>query len=148
MKVLVDADSCPVLSSVIRICRRSGTALCILCDTNHILEPEYGELKVIGAGKDAVDMALINMCAPGDVVVTQDYGVAAMVLGKNARCINPSGHVFSPDNIDGLLMDRHIGNKMRHASGKKHLRGPSARTREDDERFERNFLLQVSENIN
>ncbi len=51
-------------------------------DTNHVLSSDYSEIKIIGAGADAVDFALINLCHKGDIVVTQDYGVAAMTLEK------------------------------------------------------------------
>ena len=83
----------------------------LLCDTNHVLKSDYSEIKIIGAGADAVDLALVNLCKKGDIAVTQDYGVAALVLGKGAYCIHQSGKIFSDDNIGGLLMDRHLDQK-------------------------------------
>jgi len=94
---------------------------------------------VIGAGADAVDFALINLARRGDLVVTQDYGVAAMALGRGCFCIHQSGMVYTDENIDRLLMERHMAKKARMAHGKHHLRGPAKRTPEDDDRFRKAF---------
>lgn len=107
----------------------------LLCDTNHVLNSDYSEVKVIGSGADAVDFALIGLCEKGDLVVTQDYGVAAMALGKGAFCIHQSGRWYTNDNIDQMLMERHLAGKARRASKKNHLKGPKKRMAEDDERF-------------
>ena len=88
------------------------------------------------------DPALINLCGRGDIVVTQDYGVAALALGKGARAIHQSGRWYTDDNIDGLLMERHLARVARR-SAKSHLRGPAKRTREDDLRFEESFRRLV-----
>lgn len=98
----------------------------LLCDTNHVLKSDYSEIKIIGAGADAVDLALVNLCKKGDIAVTQDYGVAALVLGKGAYCIHQSGKIFSDDNIGGLLMDRHLAKKARMSNGKHHIKGPKS----------------------
>lgn len=140
MKILVDADACPVTGIVERIARQYEIPCTLLCDTNHVLQSEYSEVKVIGAGADAVDYALINLCHKGDVVVTQDYGVAAMALGKKAYAIHQSGKWYTEDNIDQMLMERHLAKKARMGKGKHHLKGPSKRTDEDDQRFEESFV--------
>ena len=111
----------------------------LLCDTNHVLRSEYSEVKIIGAGADAVDFALINLCRKHDIVVTQDYGVAAMALGKGAYAIHQSGKWYTDENIDQMLMERHLNKKARRASGKNHLRGPKKRTPEDDMQFRQSF---------
>jgi hypothetical protein len=104
-----------------------------------VLSSDYSEVKIIGAGADAVDFALINMCKKGDTVITQDYGVAAMALGKGAYAIHQSGKWYTNDNIDRMLMERHLNKKSRRASGKHHLKGPKKRTEEDDVRFRESF---------
>lgn len=91
MKILVDADACPVVDIVERVAKEKNIDVILLCDTNHILHSDYSEVKIIGAGADAVDFALVNLCNKGDIVVTQDYGVAAMILGKGAVGIHQSG---------------------------------------------------------
>ncbi len=133
--VYVDADACPVTRIVERVAKEYKIPVVLLCDTNHVMNSGYSTVKTIGAGADAVDIALINLCNKGDIVVTQDYGVAAMALGKGAKAIHHSGKVFSDDNIDGLLMDRHLAKVARRKS-KNHLKGPKKRTDEDDRRFE------------
>lgn len=143
-QILVDADACPVVRLVEQAAKQFGFPVTLLCDTNHILQSDYSEVRVIGAGADAVDFALFNLCHAGDVVVTQDYGVAAMALGKGAYAIHQSGRLYTDENIDQLLMERHLARKARQ-SGKHHLRGPRKRTHEDDERFLQAFtkLLQT-----
>ena len=91
----------------------------MLCDTNHVLSSDYSEVIVVGAGADAVDYKLISICHKGDIVVSQDYGVAAMALGKNAYAIHQSGKWYTNENIDQMLMERHLNKKARRASGKK-----------------------------
>ena len=142
--VYVDADACPVTRVVERVAKEYKIPVVLLCDTNHVMNSDYSTVKTIGAGADAVDIALINLCNKGDIVVTQDYGVAAMALGKGAKAIHQSGKVFSDDNIDGLLMDRHLAKVARRKS-KNHLKGPKKRTDEDDRRFEECFRQLIEE---
>lgn len=147
MKILVDADACPVVRQTEKIAKKYGLNVILLCDTNHIIKSDYSEVKIIGSGADAVDFALVNLISKGDIAVTQDYGVAAMVLSKGGFCIHQSGKIFSDDNIGGLLMDRHLAKKARMASGKHHLKGPKKRTAEDDKRFEEAFEKLIIEHL-
>ncbi len=139
MQIFVDADACPVVHIVERIAEKYGMAVTLLCDTNHILSSEYSKVIVVGAGADAVDYKLISICHKGDIVVSQDYGVAAMALGKGAYAIHQSGKWYTNDNIDRMLMERHLNKKARRGSRKNHLKGPKKRTEEDDERFTQSF---------
>ena len=148
MKVLVDADACPVVRQIECISKKHNLDAILLCDTNHVLKSDYSEVKIIGSGADAVDFALANLCSKGDIAVTQDYGVAAMVLSKGGYCIHQSGRIFSNDNIGGLLMDRHLAKKARMSSSKNHLKGPKKRTPEDDKRFEEAFEKLITEILN
>ena len=143
MHIYVDADACPVVGIVEKIAKENEISCTLLCDTNHSLRSEYAEVKIIGAGADAVDYALINLCRKGDIVVSQDYGVAAMALGKGAYAIHQSGKWYTNDNIDQMLMERHINKKARRTKSKHHLKGPAKRTPEDDERFEESFRKLV-----
>lgn len=139
MKILVDADACPVTRIVEQVAQKENISCVLLCDTNHVLHSDYSEVKIIGAGTDAVDFALLNLCQRGDVVVTQDYGVAAMILGKGVYGIHQSGRWYTDQKIDELLMQRHIAKKVRRSSKKNHLRGPAKRTEEDNRRFQESF---------
>ncbi|MDO5560269.1 MAG: YaiI/YqxD family protein [Oscillospiraceae bacterium] len=144
-KILVDADACPVVKIVERVAKKYSVPVTLLYDTNHAITSDYSEIKIIGAGADAVDFALINICKKGDVVITQDYGVAAMALGKGAAVVHQSGRQFSGENIDGLLMDRHISKAARMSSSKNHMKGPKKRTAEDDKKFESSFERIIRE---
>ena len=136
MHIYVDADACPVVGIVEKIAKENEIPCTLLCDTNHILRSEYAEVKIIGAGADAVDYVLINLCRKGDIVVSQDYGVAAMALGKGAYAIHQSGKWYTNENIDQMLMERHMAKKARMSKRQKtHIKGPSKRTEEDDKRF-------------
>ena len=147
MTVYVDADACPVTRIAERIAKEHGISVTLLCDTSHQLTSEYSTVSVIGAGAEAVDIALINLCRRGDIVVMQDYGVAALALGKGARAIHQSGKRYTDENIDGLLMERHLAKKARR-SGKHHLKGPAKRTEEEDKRFAESFEQMVLEALN
>ena len=138
MTICIDADACPVTRIAEDVARKHGIPVMLLCDTNHVLTSDYSTVKVIGAGADAVDFALINLCRRGDIVITQDYGVAALALGKQARAIHQSGKWYTDENIDGLLMERHMAKVARRKS-KNHLKGPAKRTEEDNRRFEESF---------
>ena len=144
MKIYIDADACPVTRIAERVAKERDIPVVLLCDTNHVLNSDYSEIRVIGAGADAVDIALINLCQRGDIVVTQDYGVAALALGKGAKAIHQSGRWYTDENIDDLLMERHMAKVARRKS-KNHLKGPAKRTEEDDRRFEESFrrLIQA-----
>ena len=82
MQIFVDADACPVVQIIEKIAKKYQVAVTLLCDTNHILDSEYSEVMVVGAGADAVDYKLISICHKGDIVVSQDYGVAAIAPEK------------------------------------------------------------------
>ena len=143
MNVYIDADACPVTRIAEEIARRYAVPVMLLCDTSHVLSSDYNTVRTVGAGADAVDIALINLCRRGDIVVTQDYGVAALALGKGARAIHQSGRWYTDENIDTLLMERHLAGKARR-SGKHHLKGPARRTAEDDRRFAESFERMIA----
>ena len=149
MKIFVDADACPVVEIVEDIATKYNIPVTLLCDTNHVITSDYSEVIVVGAGADAVDYKLISICHRGDIVVTQDYGVAAMTLGKGAFAIHQSGKWYTNENIDQMLMERHLNKKARRASSRNHIKGPRKRTDEDDQRFAESFekLLRKANNL-
>ena len=147
MEVFIDADACPVVRIAERVAKKYNLKVNLFCDTNHILKSDYSNIIIIGAGADAVDIALINNCHKGDIVITQDYGVAALALGKGAFAIHQSGKIFTENNIDSLLMQRYVCKKQRMSSSKHHIKGPKKRTKEDDINFEINFENLILKNI-
>ena len=143
MHIFVDADACPVVHIIEKIAKKYDCAVTLLCDTNHVLSSEYSAVVVVGAGADAVDYKLIGLCRKGDIVVSQDYGVAAMALGKGAYAIHQSGRWYTDETIDRMLMERHLHKKARRASHKNHIKGPKKRTEEDDKRFAQSFEKMI-----
>ena len=143
MHIYIDADACPVTRIAERIAREHGIAVTLLCDTNHQLTSDYSTVRVIGAGADAVDIALINLCWAGDIVVTQDYGLAAMCLSRGAVPIHQDGMVYTNENIDGLLFFRAAAKKIRNAGGR--LKGPSKRTKAQDQAFSETLTRLLQE---
>lgn len=139
MEILVDADACPVISQVESVAQKHNVPVTLLCDTSHILESEYSKVVMVDRGADSVDIVLVNNCKKGDIVVTQDYGVAAMALGKGAYAIHQSGKWFTNDNIDEMLFSRHIAKVMRNSKKKSRLKGGRKRNSDDDKNFEMSF---------
>ena len=134
MKLLIDADGCPVVDISIRLAKKYAVECFILCDTSHVFEREGATTITVSKGADSVDFALVNRIEQGDVVVTQDYGLAAMCLAKGAIALSQDGMVYSSDNIDALLLARYTAQKIRNAGGR--LRGPAKRTPAQNTAFE------------
>ncbi|HHY53544.1 MAG TPA: hypothetical protein GX499_09955 [Clostridiales bacterium] len=132
-RVLIDADGCPVVDEAVAVAGKFGAACLILCDTSHHFEKPGAQTLVFSKGADSVDFALVNLVQPGDIVVTQDYGLAAMCLARGAKPIRQDGMKYTSDNIDGLLLARHTAQKIRRGGGR--LKGPKKRTAEQDAAF-------------
>lgn len=133
MRLYIDADGCPVVDIALRIARAFGVETVLLCDTSHELHRSGAETVVVSKGADSVDFALVNRLKPGDVAVTQDYGLAAMCLARGAHPIRQDGLLYTAENIDALLSARHTAQKIRRARGR--LKGPAKRTPEQDRAF-------------
>ena len=143
MHIYVDADACPVIRIVENIARKYNIETTLICDTNHVLTSDYSDVVTVSAGADAVDFKLVNLCTRDDIVVTQDYGVAAMALSKGAYAIHQSGKWYTNDNIDRMLMQRHITKCAKRASSKNHINGPKKRSNEDNIHFAESFEKPV-----
>lgn len=134
MRILIDADGCPVVDITIKVAKQHSIKCIIICDTAHVFEREDAETITVSSGADSVDFALTNMLQKNDIVVTQDYGLAAMCLARCATPISQDGMVYSDSNIDALLLQRHTAKKIRNAGGR--LKGNPKRTQEQNQAFE------------
>jgi len=134
MRILIDADGCPVVDITVRLARRYGIDCLILCDTSHEIQRDGVQTLIFSKGADSVDFGLVNLVRAGDIVVTQDYGLAAMCLARSAVPVSQDGMEYSADNIDALLLARHTAKKIRNAGGR--LRGPVKRRPEQDSAYE------------
>jgi len=146
MKIIIDADAAP--KSVLKICRQAAIQFSLpvitVANFNHQVDSEHHI--VVGNAPQEVDMQIMKLTLKGDVVVTQDWGLAAMVLGKGAAALSPTGRVFNPATIDFLLEERELKAKYRRRGGR--TRGPAKRTSKDDKKFMKNlYMLLNNRNI-
>lgn len=146
MKILVDADACPVKDLIIKIAKKYSLKVIMFIDTSHIYQDEYSEVITVDKGRDSVDFALANRISERDIIVTQDYGVATMALSKRAFALNQNGLIYNKDNIDKLLFERYLSQKIRRSGGK--ITGPRKRSGENDLAFEKSLIFIIEENIN
>jgi len=144
--ILVDADGCPVVDLTIKIAKQYDFPVTLFCDTAHNMQREGAETIMVSKGMDAVDFVLVNRVKPGDIVITQDYGLAAMVLAKRGLVMDQNGREYTNENIDQLLHSRHIAKKIRQAGGR--MKGPKKRRNEDNESFEQRFNELCSKQMN
>ena len=136
-RVYIDADGCPVIRNAVRICSEYGIPVTLVCDTSHSFRDIGAEVITVGKGADSADLKLVNLINAGDIVIKQDYGLAAMCLARSGICISQDGLVYDSSNIDSLLLSRHIAKKVRRSGGR--LKGPRKRTQQEDKRFETAF---------
>lgn len=144
MKILVDGDGCPVISLITETAAKNNLKLIVYTDLNHHYQLEYGSLKMVDQGFQAVDMVLYNNIEAGDLVITSDYGLAALALSAEAAVLGFSGREFTEDNIKGLLAQRHLEFKARKRRGRhtKHKK----RSEADNKKFIANLKRIIKRN--
>lgn len=145
MKVLIDGDACPVVDITVKLCKQLNIQCLLLCDTAHEMHRDGAETPVFDKGADSVDLALANRTQPGDVVITQDYGLASMCLGKQARILHQDGWEYTQYNIDALLFQRHVSRECRAAGGR--TKGPKKRTAAQNQAFEEALLKLLQQSV-
>lgn len=132
-QILVDADACPVIRETIEVAKKYHLSVTLITDTAHAMEREGAKTITVEKGSDSADFRLVNLMNKGDLVITQDYGLAAMALSKGGYVLNQNGNQYTDENIDALLMSRHMGKEIRRAGGR--TKGPAKRRKEQDEHF-------------
>lgn len=136
MKVLVDADACPVKELIVETAKKYDTDVYMVTDDSHILfyPEENVHVVTVDQGADSADLAIANRTEKGDLCVTADYGLAALILGKKATVIHPNGFFYTTENIERMLFERHLSREMRRQK-KGHGGHIRKRTKEDDAAF-------------
>ena len=134
MRIIIDADGCPVTKITVRIAREYGIPCTLLCDTAHCFDIPGTEVITVEKGADSVDFRLVNLIRKGDIAITQDYGLTAMCLSKGALVLHQDGKQYTSENISGLLEFRAVSKKIRKSGGR--LKGNPKRTAEQDRAFE------------
>ena len=145
MKILIDADACPVVDITVRLAKEYNIECVIVCDTAHYIQRDGVQTLTVEKGADSVDFKLVNMISSGDIAVTQDYGLAAMCLSRKAVPLNQNGLVFNDNNIEKLLYTRYVSKKIRMAGGR--TKGPKKRTKEQDSDFEKTLRMLIERNV-
>ncbi len=147
LKIVIDADGCPVVQLTLQIADRFRIPCTLVCDTAHSFADMHAQIITVSQGTDSADFHIVNLIAPHDIVVTQDYGLAAMCLARGARALNQNGLIFCPQNMDSLLLSRHIHKKQRLAG--KRIKGPKKRTAVQNAKFEEALIALLNQtNIN
>jgi len=135
--LFIDADACPVTREALTIARRHKIPVVLIANANQNLERYASrdgvECVQVSGGRDAADFAIVERLSPGDIVVTQDLGLAAMALGRSAHAMSPRGRVHSAVTIDMELAVRHAEQVHRRSGGR--TKGPSKFEDEDREHF-------------
>jgi uncharacterized protein YaiI (UPF0178 family) len=139
MKIIIYADACPVVDITVNTAKAWGIECIIVCDNTHTIERDGATTIVVDKGADSADCCIANITTKGDVVVTQDYGLAALVLGKGGKALNQNGLIYTDSNIENLLFTRHIGKKERMAGNR--TKGPKKRTSQNDADFFKALLI-------
>ncbi len=142
MKIIIDGDACPSIPIIENTAKKYKIDVVIFCDVNHLIKSDYSNVKIVDSGFQVVDMYVVNETREKDIVITQDYGVAAMCLGKKAYVINPSGLIYTNENIDMLLEDRHMAQQIRRAGGR--TSGNKKRTSKQDEKLIKSLLSIIN----
>jgi len=143
MRILIDADGCPVIDITVRMARQNSVECIIICDTSHVFEKEGASTVMVSKGPDSVDFALVNMVQTGDIVITQDYGLAAMCLARKGIAMSQNGMIYDDSNIDALLFARYSAKKIRSSGGR--IKGPAKRTSDQDRQFEEVLARLIKE---
>lgn len=144
MRILIDADGCPVVDITIKIANETSVPCFIFCDTSHVFEKQGAVTITVSKGSDSVDFAIVNMIKYGDIIITQDYGLAAMCLSRRAIIISQDGMEYTGDNIDSLLLQRHTSREIRMSGGK--LKVNKKRTKLQDINFEKKLREFIKQN--
>lgn len=143
MQLWIDADACPVVKLAIRIATEHGVPVTLVCDDAHWMDREGARTITVSRGADSADLVLVNLLQKGDVVVTQDYGLAALCLARGALAMDQNGRIYDENNIDSLLSMRHVSAKARRAGGR--MKGPPKREKWQDEAFGETLKQLLSE---
>lgn len=146
MKIYVDADGCPVVDIAIKLAKEYKLEIIVVKNYAHIINDDYATIITVDISRDSADYYIVNKVKRDDIVISQDYGFAAMAMSKEAICITQNGLIISNDNIDGMLNSRHINQKMRREKkiySKIKKRNPLANVQ-----FEKSLRTLIEKNLN
>lgn len=144
LKIYVDADACPVKDIIIAESRNADIPVVLVTSFSHFSnaeQPSGVETIYVDSGADAADYRIMKLAAKGDIIVTQDYGLASLGLAKGCTVLHHTGYCYTNENIDQLLQTRYLS-AMARKSGKR-TKGPKPFTAEDKEKFRELFKRAI-----
>lgn len=143
MKIIIDADASPVRKIVIELAMKYMIELIMVSNINHEINETYGKVYTVDQGQDSADHLIVSLTNKDDLVVTQDYGLAALVLAKGAKAIHQDGWFFNNQNIDQLLMSRHLNQKLRKVN--KRPKPIPKRQKNQDDAFKKTLKIYLEQ---
>lgn len=147
MRILIDGDGSPVKEDVIEIAGLYQVEVMIVTSVAHYTHKEYPAyvyFVYVDQGADSADYRIVGLIRKGDILITQDYGLASLVLPKRVRVFHQTGKEFSATTIDSLLEQRYQSGRLRKAGLR--TRGPKPFTTQDHQNF-RQALIQALEQV-
>ena len=122
MKILIDGDSCARKNTIIRVAQKKGIPVDIYCDVNHLIEDDYATVYIVDQGFNSADMRIANATCKNDIVITNDIGLATIVLARNGIPMNNYGTVFNKHNINKYMNQAYIHKTVRRKSKRNGIR--------------------------
>lgn len=138
--VLVDADACPnqIKKAILEISNFYEYKVFFIASYSHATDQyRNAEWILVDSEPEAVDMYIVNHSIEGNVVITQDHGLASLLVSKGVYVISPRGKRFTDEEMPSLLQSRYYSSKLRRSGHR--TKGPSRFTQEDAERFSESF---------
>lgn len=136
--IVVDADACPVKREIVEVARKFAVPVLMVASHDHRLQEEEGvAIMQVDRSDQSVDLYIVNHIRRGDIVVTQDFGLATIVLSRGAIALSPRGQQYDDSNIDYLMERRHELAKRRRSGGR--TKGPKAMSNDDRAYFLQNL---------
>lgn len=145
-QIIIDGDACPVVSSVIELTQETGIFVTIIRSFSHFstqIDPEHVRTVYVDDGPESVDYKVVQLASSEDIVITQDYGLASLLLNKVKFVMHHKGLLFNDNNIQQLLDQRYINAQIRKQGGRH--KGPPPFTRQDRQHFEHQFKLLIQQ---
>ncbi|TBW80245.1 YaiI/YqxD family protein [Staphylococcus warneri] len=145
-QIIIDGDACPVVSSVIELTQETGIFVTIIRSFSHFstqIDPEHVRTVYVDDGPESVDYKVVQLASSEDIVITQDYGLASLLLNKVKFVMHHKGFLFNDNNIQQLLDQRYINAQIRKQGGRH--KSPPPFTRQDRQHFEHQFKLLIQQ---
>lgn len=141
MKVIIDADACPVKDIVTKETREKTIDVVLVSSLSHFSSREldsHVKAVYVDAGPDAADYKIVQLAEAGDIIVTQDYGLASLLLPKGCTVLHHTGFEYNKMNMDHMLETRHMSSVIRRGGGR--TKGPKALSQDDKQKFTDLFI--------